>query len=109
MVEVAHSGPVFARIHEVAKLHAFFLGLLQSFAAVVVLGNVFRRHSVRYVVVGFGWEVEPPSRCCTVVDDNVGYGLDAVGFESADEAQEFSLCAERTVVIAEPIVVVVAH
>ena len=44
-----------------------------------------------------------------MVDNYVGNGADALALESADHGAQFGFVAERAVVIAEPIEVVISH
>ena len=111
MVEVAHAVPVVARIFIAAEanLWCLFVSPCQSSSLVIITADVCGIHLVGSAFICFCGEVGPAGERFAMIDYHVGYGADALALEGADHGAQFGFVAERAIVIAEPIEVVISH
>ena len=111
VVKVAHAVPVVARVFIAAEanLWCLFVSPCQSSSLVIITADVGRIHLVGSAFISFCGEVGPAGERVAMIDYHIGYGADALALEGADHGAQFGFVAERAVVIAEPIEVVISH
>ena len=109
MVQVAHSAPVLAGVVVVAQRVAVLGGPGERGTAVIVAADVGRLELIGHALVGLGGEIDPVRDILAVVDHDVGNGADALALEGVDHRAQLRLVTERTVVVGEPVQVIIAH
>ena len=109
MVKVAHAVPSFSGIIIVWEWVAVGVSPVQRLSVVIVVNDVRWFQLIGHSVVCLGREIHPVAHIPTVIDDYICNGADTVGFECTDQREQFLFVTERTIVVCEPIEVVISH